>query len=333
MTKRAFLIGGTGQIGRATAQTLLSAGWEVIIGHRGRHELPESLRERRVEEALFDRDDQAEFAKALGKGADAVIDLIAFTPGHAEQLLAMKGNIGAFVVISSASVYRDTNGRTLDEARESGPPELPNPIPETHPTVEAGVSTYSTRKIAIERLLLENVTQPVSILRPCAVHGIGAENPREWWFVKRMLDRRPAIPLAYEGESYFHTTAVDNIAALTLTCLEKPGTRILNIADPSALSVIEIGRLIAKHMNYQGSLVKVSDPAFPAPVGATPWSARYPFILDCQAALALGYEPTTTYEAAIGPLYHWLAERAKTGHLPSYDYENEDRYLATVLHQ
>jgi hypothetical protein len=54
--------------------------------------------------------------------------------------------VGALVVVSSASVYRDAAGRTLDEAAASGFPELPVPIPETQPTVEPGAATYSTRK-------------------------------------------------------------------------------------------------------------------------------------------------------------------------------------------
>jgi hypothetical protein len=48
--------------------------------------------------------------------------------------------VGALVVVSSASVYRDA-GRTLDEAAASGFPELPVPIPETQPTVEPGAAT------------------------------------------------------------------------------------------------------------------------------------------------------------------------------------------------
>ncbi len=138
MPKRAVLIGGTGQIGCAIALKLLQHGWDVILGHRGQHEVPKALQEKGVKAALFDRDEQGALAKALKGGADAIIDLVAFTPEHAAQLLAIQGDVGAFVVISSASVYRDAKGCTLDEAREFGPPELPDPIPETHPTVEPG---------------------------------------------------------------------------------------------------------------------------------------------------------------------------------------------------
>ncbi len=47
------------------------------------------------------------------------------------------------------------------------------------------------------------------------------------------------IRLAYGGTSRFHTSSVANIAVLVRTTLNNPGTRILNVADPTALSVAE----------------------------------------------------------------------------------------------
>ena len=34
-----------------------------------------------------------------------------------------------------------------------------------------------------------------------------ATHPREWWFIKRALDGREAIPVAYAGKSVFHTSS------------------------------------------------------------------------------------------------------------------------------
>jgi L-aminopeptidase/D-esterase-like protein len=77
-------------------------------------------------------------AKAIGGGAGAVIDTVAYDEGHARQLLGIEEDVGAFVVISSVSIYRDDEGRTLDEAGQTGFPELPEPTPETQPTVDPG---------------------------------------------------------------------------------------------------------------------------------------------------------------------------------------------------
>lgn len=173
---------------------------------------------------------------------------MAFDAADARQLVGVQHGVGHFVVISSSSVYRDALYRTLDEAPQTGFPLLPDPIPETQPTVDPGPSTYSTRKIALERHLLDESTTSVTILRSGAIYGVDSRSPREWWFAKRMLDRRPAIPLAYLGRSQFHTTAATNISALIRVAAEKPGKRVLNIADPIASSVADIAACITQHL-------------------------------------------------------------------------------------
>ena len=313
MSRRAFILGGTGQIGRAAAADLLAAGWNVTVSHRGTHPPPEQLVERGARIAVLDRDNPGDLARALGTGADALIDTTAYDLAHARQLIAVQGSVGSFVVISSASVYRDSLGRTLDEASQNGFPELPDPIPETQPTVDPGSTTYSTRKIALERHLFDEAAAPVTILRPCAIHGVGSRHPREWWFVKRILDHRRAIPLAYRGTSRFHTSSVANIAALTRVAVEIPGHRVLNIADPSAPSVADIAAFVAQHLDYDGHIVKVDEQVYPPSVGRTPWSVPRPFVLDCRAALDLGYSPATTYADAVKLVCDWLVWTVSDG--------------------
>jgi len=336
---QAFIVGGTGQIGQAIARTLIEAGWRVTVAHRGRRSVPTDLLERGVSVVALDRDAPGALAAALGSGADALIDVAAYGPDHARQLLEVQHAVGAFVVVSSSSVYQDDAGRTLDEAATGGFPELPEPIPETQATVAPGPATYSTRKIALERSLLDQAVTPVTILRPAAIHGLGSIHPREWWFVKRILDERPVIPLAYQGASRFHTTAVANIAELTRVALASPASRVLNIADPTALSVRQIGELIAQHMKYPGRIVGQGGDAFPARVGRNPWSVPKPFVLDLSAAAALGYAPATTYAQSIEAICDELSDGAKGEDwrerfpvLASYpydqfDYQSEDDAL------
>src|SRR3981081_61054 len=118
MSQRAFIIGGTGQIGRAVADELLTNGWDVTVSHRGHRALSDDLIARGAKLAVLDREEPGALASALGSGADAVIDTIAYTANHADQLLEIEPSVGSFIVISSSSVYRDPAGRTLDEARK-----------------------------------------------------------------------------------------------------------------------------------------------------------------------------------------------------------------------
>jgi nucleoside-diphosphate-sugar epimerase len=341
-TRKAFILGGTGQIGRAIAETLIVTGWRVTLAHRGTQPAPLDLLKRGAAVVTVNREGPGALARALDSGADALIDVTAYGLEHARQLLDVQHSVGSFVVISSSSVYRDENGKTLDEAVAAGFPELPEPITETQITVAPGPTTYSTRKMALERTLLDEAIKPVTILRPAAIHGPGSMHPREWWFVKRILDGRPVIPIAYRGQSRFHTSATANIAELTRVALDAPGSRVLNIADPSAISVGEIGETIAKYMSYAGRFIRLDGDTFPAKVGQTPWSVPRPFVLDTSAAAALGYVPVTTYAQTVGAICDELADvsgerdwRDRFPVMASYpydhfDYDSEDAFLSSL---
>jgi nucleoside-diphosphate-sugar epimerase len=296
--KTALIIGGAGQIGQATARNLLEHGWSVRLAQRQAARLPGELAAR-VELVAMDREEAGALSRAVGGGVDALIDTVAFDEGHARQLLGVEADVGAFVVISSGSVCCDDEGRTLDEAAQSGFPRFPVPITETQSTTPPGPATYSTRKVALEQTLLQRAQRPVTILRPFAIHGPGSTHPREWWFIKRLIDGRRRIPLAYRGESRFHTSATVNIAELIRVALEAPATQVLNAADPEALSVAEIGQVIGALYGAAPELVLLDGPPVHR-VGATPWGGPSPLIADMSRSAALGYRPAATYQQAIG---------------------------------
>jgi nucleoside-diphosphate-sugar epimerase len=336
----AFIVGGTGQIGWATAGCLIDSWWTVTLAHRGVRPPPSALVARGARIVTVDRDERGALAQSLRAGADVLLDAVAYDATYARQLLEVQGVVGSLIVVSSSSVYRDRRGRTLDEAADTGFPRFRDPISEAEATVEPGPATYSTRKAALERALLDEAVVPLTILRPAAVSGIGSAQPREWWFVKRMRDGRPAIPLAYGGRSRFHTASVANIAALIRLAASLSGQRVLNLADPQALPVSAIATAIASACDYSGRLVALPGiEAYPPAVGRTPWSVQHPFVLDLTAASALGYRPETEYPATVGPICEWLIQategrdwRAQFPVLASYpydlfDYKAEDAWL------
>jgi nucleoside-diphosphate-sugar epimerase len=344
VTRRALLVGGTGQIGRAAATALAGSGWRVAVLDRGRRELPPELECLGVERVVADRDDPAALARAVGGGVDALIDAIAYSADHGRALAALGGRVGSLVVISSASVYTDEAGRTLDEATgPDGFPRFPGPVPETQATVAPGDATYSTRKAALEAVVLDAGDPPATVIRPGAIHGPGSRGAREWHFVKRALDGRPVVVLAERGRSVFHTTSAENLAELIRLAAERPGRRVLNCGDPRPPSVREIGRTIGELLGHERREVLLSGPA-PAPgIGETPWSlpADRPFALAMDAApVELGYAPVTVYGRAVGATCAWLVEATRDRDwrevLPDlaryaeagFDYAAEDAFLA-----
>ena len=310
--QHALILGGSGQIGRAIADILLNQGWHVTSAQRHSERLPDGLIRRGLQAVSVDLSDRRSYADLSAGTFDAVIDTVCFSAEDADRLMMIGKNADHLVVISSASVYCDDHGLTLDEGPQRGYPVFDRPISESQSTVDPGPKTYSTRKIAMEQRLFGSADAHVTVLRPGAIHGLGSRHPREWWFVKRALDGRKQVPLSFRGESRFHSSSTIGIAQLAAKALEQPGTQIFNAADADAPSVAEIGRTIAAILNHEWELVPLEGAPGRDRVGATPWSIPSPFTLDLSAATTVGYQPTLSYAQTVEPFCRWLVETAKT---------------------
>ncbi|MEK6273793.1 MAG: NAD-dependent epimerase/dehydratase family protein [Actinomycetota bacterium] len=344
MAKTAFLLGGTGQIGRAAASRFVAAGWEVVLASRGERPIAEELKELR--HVQLDREDTEALRKALGDGVDVLLDVVAFEPEHGKQLLALGDLVRSLIVISTGSVYVDSRGsRSLDEATNASEfPDFQGPIPETQPTVPPGDATYSTKKVAIELALLEQERKPVTIVRPWAIYGPGGALSREWYFVKRALDGRRFVPLGDRGRGRFHTTSTENLAELILLAAQRPRTGVFNCGDPEPPSVLDIARAIGNAMDHDWTdvLFEWTEPweRGVERIGDTPWSGPKPLVADMSIAeIELGYRPVTTYQEAVRATCEWLVSATSgkdwrevlTGSASymgdSFDYEAEDAFV------
>lgn len=340
MAGSAFILGGTGQIGRAVARQLADHGWRVTVTGREPAHFPSELAERDVLFAQLDRSAGGELAAALGDGVDVLVDVIPYRLGDAEQLLSLRSLFGSLIVVSSASVYADEHGRTFDDQEAGIFPAFPVPIFEEQPTAEPGGGTYSTGKVAVERALLAAEDMVATIVRPGAVYGPGSSQPREWYFVKRALDGRRFVVLARRGEAIFHTISTENLAELIRLAAERPGRRVLNCGDPGLPTVLEIARAIADALDHEWVEVLLPGDPPSAAVGDNPWQAPKPFVLDMSAAEAeLGYRPVVSYPEAVRETCAWLVAESGAGRwrneLPPYmgamfDYAAEDAFLASL---
>ncbi|WP_328908826.1 NAD-dependent epimerase/dehydratase family protein [Streptomyces sp. NBC_00234] len=336
----AFVLGATGQIGRVAVTALVEDGWEVTAAsHGGGRDgtWPDGVRSVRL-----DRDEEGALTAALGEGCDVLVDMVAYDGAHARQLTGLADRIGSAVVISSGAVYEDDRGRSFDtQDRPDGGPRYPLPIPESLATVAPGDGTYATRKIRLERdLLAAAETLPVTLLRAGAVHGPFCRTPRELYFVKRALDGRARRVLAYGGTSRFHPVHVSNVAELIRLAALRPGTRVLNAADPEAPTVAEIGTAVDEVLGTRTETVLLAGAPAPGGVGETPWSAAHSIVYDMAAAeRELGYRPVTGYAESLPETVSWLAGRLDgrdwTDAFPKmarnygdiFDYAAEDAWL------
>jgi nucleoside-diphosphate-sugar epimerase len=328
---RALVLGGTGAIGLAVARRLLAHGWTVDLTGRDPSRLPTDVADAGGRLLVSERRDRGQLETAVGSGADLLVDCVCFTADDAITLLAMAQHAASTVMLSSKAVYVDAAG---NHSNSDVAPRFEGPIHESQPTVAPGNGDYDSRegygrnKVAAEHVLLDSGL-PVTVLRPSKVHGPGARRPREWVFVKRVIDRRPALLLA-RPSSIDHTTGAANIAALVEVVASHPGARILNCADPDAPTALEIARVVAAQLGHRWDEVIIDDECEPT-LGRHPWDAPHPLVLDTAASTSLGYAPVGDYATTVRAELEWLVACAAGGPDATLLPEQDDPFFAPLL--
>ncbi|MDH4983380.1 NAD-dependent epimerase/dehydratase family protein [Hyphomicrobium sp. D-2] len=327
----AVIVGGTGQIGFAVAQRLVEAGWNVTL--TSRHPAP--LLPVEFRHSVADGTDAVALSAIVGTDTDLLLSCVAYGADDSQRLAGISSAVGRIAVVSTASVYCDTAGRYLDTAASTGAPRFSGLLTEQTPTVDPDSNTYSSNKIAMERALLQQACCPVTILRPGAIHGPHSKLAREWWFVKRLLDGRQSIPLAYRGASQLQTTSTAAIANAVIQAANGQLPPIVNVADADCPTVTDIAQTIMRLMGMQAELIALPDePNYPPQFGATPWSIPHPMV--CSTII----DSAELYARAVEPAIRWLLDTVDNGNwrerlpvlasLPpdQFDYAADDRACA-----
>jgi len=181
-------------------------------------------------------------------------------------------------------------------------------------------------------------------VRPGAIHGPHSHHLREWYFIQRILDRRPHVILPFGGQSIFQPTSTVNLAELVALAAARPATRTINCGDLDPPTVAQISEIVDDHLHWSTQRVTVEGPE-PAPtVGNHPWCVPRPVVADMSVAQAeLGYRQPATYAAAVADSIRWAVEacahRDWREVLPTlagyptdlFDYAAEDAYLETAF--
>ncbi len=117
---KVLVLGGTRFVGRALVDNALQRGWDVTALHRGRTgALPMAVHALRA-----DRESESELAAALGDGNwDLVVDTWSGAPAvtHVSARL-LRGRVGRYGYVSSASVYEWGHHRNEDSPVVAGDP-------------------------------------------------------------------------------------------------------------------------------------------------------------------------------------------------------------------
>ncbi|MFZ2509703.1 MAG: NAD-dependent epimerase/dehydratase family protein [Gordonia sp. (in: high G+C Gram-positive bacteria)] len=306
---RAVVLGGGGFIGSNVTRTLINRGWDVTVAGLGAPAMTQELGKLGASVHNYPRADTQQLLKSVGDGADAFIDIIAYQSQDARQLEMLRGLVGSLVVISTGAVYCGRSGRTFFGNFDTADRDAPELLRESDPTVAPDDSYYGGGKAAVEHTVQELGIAPTTIVRPFAVFGPASNAAREWYFVKRVLDRRPTVTLSGGGRHKFNRCSVDNLAEIVALACEQPKDRTINAADHDPADVRDIAREVADILDWTWTeILWPGEPPSPV-IGYTPWSTPARLIADMSAASTeLGYRPVTTCRKTLEETVMWLKD-------------------------
>lgn len=330
---RILIVGGTQLSGPFLVCHLLRAGHHVTLYHRGNHShnvpagVEQIIAPREVGPAA-DRYHLHTFAADFRRARpDVVIHMIAFTRQDAEAFVSVfKGVARRAVVAGSSDVYRVMG---ILNRTESGPP-VPVPIDEDGPLRQKpSIHGDRAEKQWVERVLLaEPATLPACVLRLPAVYGPGSF--RHWDWVKRMLDRRPAI-LIGTGVAKFrwsHSCAEDVGWALALAAMnERSAGRVYNVGEREVPSQRQRLEDFARVAGWRGTVVEIPDEHIPGSDGL-PFPGQDWLLDTTRIRRELGFSEVSDYDRGIRDTIEWQRTNPAAPPIPPSDYAAEDRALA-----
>lgn len=301
---RVVVIGGTGHIGTFLVPRLVNAGHEVIVASRGKREpyVPHSAW-RKAQSIEIDRPveeaDGAFGSRIAALDADAVIDLICFTPESAQHLVD--------------AVPRETLLLHCGTMWVHG---LPTTVPVTEDAPRHPFGDYGIKKAAIERLLLDATERGearAAILHPGHLVGPGWNplNPAGHFNpdVFSRIARGDVLVLPNEGKETVHHVHADDVAQAFELALSRPDAAVgesFHVVSPAPMTLRAYGEAMFAHFGQRAQLEFLPWEKWHRTVtedeAAATWDhiAHSPHGSIAKARERLGYTPRyTSLEAVI----------------------------------
>jgi nucleoside-diphosphate-sugar epimerase len=248
MALSALFIGGTGVISTACARLAAEAGFAVTLLNRGLTSTRPVPPGAEILTADI-RDSAAVTAALLGRNFDVAADFLTFTPGQLRgQLDLLRGRVGQYIFISSASAYQTPPARI--PVTESTP--LRNPYLQ-----------YSRDKIACEDILVQAYREdgfPATIVRPSHTydHTSVPFDAGGWTVLDRMRRGAPVI-VHGDGTSPWTLTHHHDFARAFTGLLAAP-TAIgdsFHITSDETLTWDQIARILGAAAGAEPQIVHV----------------------------------------------------------------------------
>jgi UDP-glucose 4-epimerase len=230
---RVVLLGARGFIAGALHQRLRAQGFNVLAIGSSDIDLTHSSATDKLSGAL--------------NASDAVVMLAALTPDKGRDIATLMKNLAMMqhlcaalertrcahlAYFSSDAVYPFAAGR-VTEATPVSPQDL-----------------YGAMHLTREAMARSLPNVPLLVLRPTLVYGAGdthnAYGPNRF---RRSAQKDGRIQLFGEGEETRDHIHIDDVAAITLRCLERRSTGTLNLATGTSASFRQVADLVARQFS------------------------------------------------------------------------------------
>jgi nucleoside-diphosphate-sugar epimerase len=338
---RVLIIGGTAFIGPHVARSLVSAGHEVTIFHRGEHEpeLPGSVRHVHSASASFPVLDFP--AELVSWNPDVVLHMVAMGERDAQAVVrAFKSLARRLVVLSSGDVYAgygvligSETGAAQSVLLHEDSALRKNLYPYRKMAKDPDDWVYHYEKILVEQVVMSDPRLPGTILRLPAVYGPGDSNHRFSSHLKRMLDRRPAILLDQDQARWrwSHEYVEDIASAITLAVADdRASGQIYNVGEELVPTTAERVRQLAKLADWAGEIVTLPRASLPSHLQDSHNYSQDLAYDTSRIRNELGYREVVSVDEGLRRTIGWQREHPPSIDAAQYDYAAEDAALATA---
>jgi nucleoside-diphosphate-sugar epimerase len=311
---RLVVIGGTGHIGTFLIPRLVNAGHDVIVASRGKREPyvshPAWTSVRRIEIDRTAEDAAGTFgARIAALDADAVVDLICFTPASAQQLVdALHARNTLLLHCGTMWVH----GR-------------PTNVPTTEDVPRHPFGDYGIQKAAIEQFLLDSTRRGSAravILHPGHMVGPGWKplNPAGHFNpdVFTRIAHGELLQLPNEGMETVHHVHADDVAQAFELALNHPDDAVgesFHVVSPAPLTLRAYAEAMFAHFGQRAQLGFLPwhdwRHTVTADEAAATWDhiAHSPHGSIAKARERIGYKPRhTSLQAVIESVNSLIAE-------------------------
>ena len=296
--RRVLILGGTGLISTGITRQLLDRGDEVVLFTRGStaHGFGD-----RVVDVRGDRSSRTDLDRVLAAGPfDAVIDMICYTAGDAEVLVAaLEG--------APAPVPQLLMCSTVDVYTKPAPAQ---PVSESAERRPARTFPYAFAKQEAETVLESAATRGVvslTVLRPAATYEGFAVAPVGGYPVS-IARLRAGLPLIMpgDGSSFWASCHRDDVAAAFVAAVGNPLAigRAYTLAGSELITWNQYWQTIAEALGVEASFVHIpTDTLYRMSPELAEWcwmNFQYGTVFDCSAAAAdLGFRMRRTWAEGV----------------------------------